>query len=357
MRHVIYGFFVMTVFLLYHNTDAQDPTGPIKIKINRIVFNRGNSYALYIPSFEFHAFFQQEFNVLRSAISADYDYRRQDMGFGMTHALYKYVVTPGITIEDNLYFREVFTDSTGIWNRSQSITPFLTHMLTDNSTVGMEFKIQREWSPKRRMGAQIIYSNDRALKVYYLYRKTGKTKYDDILYYLSFERSYMLLQGDYNYLLLELLARRSVELNEYIRYKTIYSFRGNLTPQHSPLIFLGGHSNLIGYENDEFWGRKVFYLQNLIEVKPFPRFYFSIHKANFRRLSLLCQFDIGQVRGAPELEDRRPQTKELKMGIGIGLGINTDLPYMPATDLHLLIARPVDRSNLKFYAGFGGWID
>ncbi|MCE5248787.1 hypothetical protein LLG96_01065 [bacterium] len=355
IKSIVIGLFFLG--LMCCTAFAQNTTGPVKIKINRIVFNKGSSYALYIPSFEFHALFQQDFNVLRSAISADYDYRRQDMGFGMSHAFYKYVVVPGITIEDNLYFREVFTDSTGIWNRAQSVIPFLTHSLDKNSTVGMEFKFQREWSPNRRMGTQIIHANDRSLKVYYLFRKTGKTKYDDMLGYLSFERSYTLLNGDFNYLLLEFLARRSVEINKFIRYKNILSFRGNLTPQKSPLYFLGGHSNLIGYENDEFWGRKSLYSQNLIEVKPFPDFQFAVHKAKFRRISLLCQFDFGQVRGAPTFKDLRKQSTDVKKGIGFGFGINTDLPYMPDTDLHLLIARPGDDANLKFYAGFGGWID
>ncbi|MBN1292124.1 MAG: hypothetical protein JXB48_09825 [Candidatus Latescibacteria bacterium] len=342
--------------LLHDNAYAQNDAGPVKIKINRIVFERENSYALYVPSFEFHVFFQQEFNILRSAITADYDYRRQDMGFGMSHAFYKYIVTPGITIEDNLYFREVFSDSTGIWNRAQSITPFLSHKVNGNTSVGMEFKIQREWSPNRRMGAQIINSQDRSLKIYYLYKKKHTTDYEQFLGYLSFERAYQIFNGDFNYLLLELFVRQATELNKSIRFKNVFSYKGNLTPQTSPLIFLGGHSNLIGYENDEFWGKKVFYMQNLLELKPFPNFEFSINKAQFRRLALLCQFDIGQVRGAPDFADLKPQNMDIKMGGGIGFGVNTDLPYMPQTDLHIMIASPVDRSDLKFYAGFGGWI-
>ena len=336
---------------------CQSDGGAVKIKINRIVFDRKNSYAFYIPSFEFHIFFQQDFNVIRSAITADYDYRRQDMGFGMSHALNKYIVKPGITVEDNLFFREVFTDSTGIWNRSQAITPFIIHELSKNATTGMEFKFQRDWSPKRRMGAQIINSYDRALKVYYLYNYTGKNAYNNMMYFLSFEKSYKLFGGDFNYLLLELLLKHSMEFNKFIRYKGIFSFRGNLTPQTSPLYFLGGRSNLIGYENDEFWGRRVFYIQNLFEVKPFPRFILTVKKANLRRLAILCQVDVGRVQGAPVFSDLRPQPKDVKMGYGIGLGCNTDLPYMPSTDLHLMIAVPNDNAGVKFYAGFGGWFN
>ena len=352
----LYALLTMVLFL-DGTAFAQDENGPVKIKINRIVFNRDNSYALYVPSFEFHVFFQQEFNVLRSAITADYDYRRQDMGFGMSHALYKYIVTPGITIEDNLFFREVFTDSTGIWNRSQSIIPFISHKLSEFSTVGMEFKIQREWSPKRRMGAQIINSQDRSLKVYYLYNYTGLNKWNNFLYFISFERAYRLFDGDFNYLLLEALFKNSKEINRYVRYKGIISFRGNITSQTSPLFFLGGRSNLIGFNNDEFWGRRTVYLQSLLELKPFPTFEFSIKKAKFRRLALLFQLDAGQVRGAPDFVDLRVQNMDVKIGYGIGLGVNTDLPYMPTTDLHIMIAAPVNKSDVKFYAGFGGWLN
>ena len=88
--------------------DNVGPDYPVMIKINRIVFKPGTKYAIYVPTFEFHMFFQRSFGVFRSAVTADYDYRRQDMGFGMNHALQKYTVNPGIAVDDNLYFRKVF---------------------------------------------------------------------------------------------------------------------------------------------------------------------------------------------------------------------------------------------------------
>jgi hypothetical protein len=268
-----------------------------------------------------------------------------------------YTVKPGISISDNLYFREVFTDSPGIWNRAQSITPFLLHELSDRTAVGMEFKFQREWSPNRRMGTQIVRAQDRSLKVYYMYQYDGHNQWNNLLYYLSFERSYKLFGGDYNYLLFEALVKYSEELNSYIRYKGIINFQGNVTTQTSPLFFLGGHANLIGYDNDEFWGRRAFSTQHLLEFKPFPSFEFSVFRATFRRLAILCQLDIGQVRGAPVFMDLRPQTSDIRTGFGFGLGFNTDLPYMSATDMHIMAARPYDRSDYKFYAGFGGWLN
>ena len=336
---------------------AQEDASGVKIKINRFVFNRKNAYSLYVPTFEFHAFFQQEFNILRSAISADYDYRRQDMGFGMSHALYKYVVIPGISVEDNLYFREVFSDSTGIWNRSQSITPFLLHELTENATVGMELKFQREWSPKRNLGSQIINSQDRSLRVFYSIKSLGDDQWNNYLYFVSFERAYKLFDGDFNYLNLELLFKHSKEINKYVRYKGSITFSGNITAQSSPLYFLGGRDTLTGYENDEFWGRRIFSSQNLIEIKPFPDLVATIKKAKFRRIALLVQFDFGQVRGAPDFLDLKPQDMDFKKSIGFGIGINTDLPYMPTTDIHILAARPLDKTGFKFYAGFGGWLN
>ncbi|MFC1606909.1 hypothetical protein ACFL47_02970 [Candidatus Latescibacterota bacterium] len=357
MRRLLAVTLLIYIVSFTGDAEAQDETSGVKIKINRFVFNRKNAYSLYIPTFEFHAFFQQEFNVLRSAISADYDYRRQDMGFGMSHAFYKYEVIPGISVEDNLYFREVFTDSTGIWNRSQSMTPFLLHELNENATVGLELQFQHEWSPKRTMGSQIKNSHDRSLRVFYSNKSIGGDQWNNYLYFISFERAYKLFDGDFNYLNLELLFKHSKEINKYVRYKGSIIFSGNITVQTSPLYFIGGRETLIGFENDEFWGRRVFSSQNLIEIKPFPDLVVSVMKAKFRRIALLMQFDFGQVRGAPDFLDLKPQDMDFKKGIGFGIGINTDLPYMPATDIHILAARPLDKTGVKFYAGFGGWLN
>jgi hypothetical protein len=337
---------------------AQSETSPVKIGINRVVFNPGNRYAIYLPSFEFHALFQQTTGMLRSTISADYDYRRQDMGFGMSHAFYRYIINPGIVVEDNLYFRKVFNDSTGIWNRNQTITPFLVHQLNRNSVVGMEFHFERESSPKIKEGSSIINYQDRSMKVYYLYQTPFVDPWNHSIQYVSLARSYKIMNGSFNYLVAELLSQYSMEMNRYVRYKGIFSYRGNLTPQSSPLFFIGGLTSLIGFEKDEFWGRRAMYSQNLFELKPFPDLKFSLWKSDFRRLSLLFQFDLGKVVGAPDILQFKHQTSDVKSGIGVGVGFNTDLPYMDKTDVHLLIASPSDNpSNLKFYAGFGGWVN
>ena len=171
---------------------AQDEAKPVMIKINRIVFKPGTKYVIYVPTFEFHMFFQRSFNVFRSAVTADYDYRRQDMGFGMNHVLQKFTVNPGIAVDDNLYFRKVFSDSTGIWRRKQSITPFLYHELDDNAAIGIRFKIERDWSPKRKMGSKIISNQDRSVKEYYLYKMKEEDTWEDKIFYISFECSYHL---------------------------------------------------------------------------------------------------------------------------------------------------------------------
>lgn len=340
------------------NSRAQSESSQVKIRVNRIVFGPGNRYAFYLPTLEFHVQFQDQFDMVRSAITADYDYQRQDMGFGMSHALYRYIINPGISVEDNLYFRKVFNDSTGIWNRNQSVTPFLVHELAKDSYVGMEFKFVQEWSPKIRQGSNIVRYYDRSIKVFYINQVKKQNLWNNDIYYISFERSFKILKGSYNYLLLETLLQYGVELNRYIRYKNVISFRGNLTPQKSPLFFLGGLSNLIGFENDEFWGRQVSYIQNLLEVKPYPNFEFSISHGQFRRLALLLQLDAGKVSGAPDIQDIRPQDEKWKFGLGIGLGVNTDLPRMSKTDLHFMFAFPsTDPKNVKFYAGFGGWVN
>lgn len=202
---MVSGFFLFPPFSL-SPACAQGESGPVKIKINRIVFNPGNRYAVYVPSFEFHVLFQQTSNSLRSAVSADYDFRRQDMGFGMSHAFYRYIINPGITVEDNLYFRKVFNDSTGIWNRNQNITPFLVHQMSRNSVVGLEFKFERESSPKIREGSSIVRYQDRSMKVYYLYQTPLEDPWNHRIFYASLARSYKILNGDYNYLLLEVLT-------------------------------------------------------------------------------------------------------------------------------------------------------
>ncbi len=356
-KHVFRMMFLILA-ILAGNAWAQGESIPVKIKINRIVFNPGNRYAIYIPTFEFHVLFQQKSRSLRSSVSADYDFQRQDMGFGMSHAFFRYVINPGITVEDNLYFRKVFNDSTGVWNRRQTVTPFLVHQLNKNSVVGMEFMFERESSPKIKEGSSIIRYQDRTMRVYYLYQSKADDPQGHRIYYAAMSRSYKILDGSYNYLLLELLSQYAIDLNQYVRYKNIFSYRGNLTPQDSPLYFLGGHSSLIGFENDEFWGRQVAYTQNLFEMKPFPDFRFSFLNAEFRKLSVLFQLDLGRVDGAPLIERYKRQNSDIKAGMGLGLGFNTDLPYMPKTDVHILIASPSsDPSNLKFYAGFGGWIN
>ena len=142
--------YILIIFLLIissRNALSQDETGPVKIKVKRIVFKAGNQYSVNIPNLAFHVLLQKSFDTIRSSVSADYDYRRKDMGFGMSHSLIKFVVNPGITVEDNLYFREVFNDSTGIWSRKQSISPFLIHEFNEKTTLGMNFVFEREWFP------------------------------------------------------------------------------------------------------------------------------------------------------------------------------------------------------------------
>ncbi|MFC1528530.1 hypothetical protein ACFL5B_01330 [Candidatus Latescibacterota bacterium] len=351
---------ILIIFLgfFYNPVYAQEETSPIMIKINRIVFSQANKYTFYIPSFEFHMLFQKDFNEFRSAVSADYDYRRQDMGFGMSHSLSKYIVNPGISVDDNLYFRNVFSDTTGIWRRKQAISPYFIHEISDNSTVGLEFKFEREWSPRRRMGTKIVSTNDRSIKLYYIYQTKRENIWNQKLSFISLERSYKISKGEFNYFIIEALVKYSKEFSEMIRYKSILSFRGNLTPQLSPLFFLGGYSNLIGFENDELWGRQAVNIQNIVEFKPFPDFRIEIKKLQLRRFSILYQIDFGQVKGYGKLEGMRTQNKDIKIGTGLGLGVNTDLPFMPATDVHFIIAAPsTNIRDIKYYAGFGGWIN
>ena len=355
----IFKFFFI-VFFFTGITWCQNESEPVKIKIRKIAFKAGNQYSVNIPDLEFHVLLQKSFDVITSTVSADYDYIRKDMGFGMSHAMNKYVVNPGLSVDDNLYFRKVFTDSTGIWSRKQSMTPFLYHDINDNARLVMNFKFEREWSPKRREGADIVTFNDYSLKISYLF---DDGNYDDEsnlnarLFMISVERSYKILDGQYNYLLLETLLHISQELNSYIRYRCNLSYQGNMTPQTSPIFFIGGHSSLIGYEKDEFWGREVFYAQNLLEFKPFPLFTYSIGNTEFRRLSFITQIDFGRVRGASHLPDLKIQESDLKIGLGGGFGFNTDIPIIGSTDIYLILASPADDiGDLKFYAGFGGWL-
>lgn len=356
MKKILVLIVLLTLTTFGRYSLAQDDTtGPVMIKINRIVFTPGNKYALYFPTFEFHALFQKEFNILRSSVAADYDYRRQDMGFGMRHAFIKYAINPGISVDDNLYFREVFSDSTGVWRRKQAVTPFVQHQFNDNSSIGLEFKIEREWSPNRRMGTKIVSAHDRSLKLYYLYQSQKEEK---SLAYISLERSYKIFQGQYNYFLVELLTKYTHTLGEAVTYRGIANFRGNLTPQNSPLYFLGGRSNLIGYENDELWGRRAVYFQNLFEISPFPRVQLSVPYFSMRKIALLAQCDAGKVVGSLTIPGFKKQSSDFKVGVGTGIGFTTDLPYMPNTTIHMILAIPTDKvSNVKYYFGFGGWAE
>jgi len=72
---------------------------------------------------------------------------------------------------------------------------------------------------------------------------------------------------------------------------------------------------------------------------------------------LIGELDAGRVSGASNLKDLQKQDDALKYGFGFGLGFTTSLPFMPVTDIHFLAAVPhEDMSDMKFYAGFGGWI-
>ena len=354
MRRLLIILCVVASVMTCGLSRAQDES-PFMIKINRIVFAPGNKYTFYIPTFEFHMFFQKEFDVMKSAVTADYDFNRGDMGFGMSHALSKYAVNPGVSVDDNLFFREVFSDSTGIWRRKQAVTPFLMHNLSEESTIGMEFKIEREWSPDRRMGTKIVSTKDRSLKIYFLNRDSEK---NNSLLYVSIERSYKVFDGEFNYLLIEVLNRLTRDISKNLRYRSIFNYRGNLTDQDSPLFFIGGRSNLIGFENDELWGRTTFSWQNLMEVAPFPEFSFEYKWLKIKRISILSQCDLGRVKGSVKIPGFKTQNDDVKVGLGTGVGFNTDLPYMPSTDIHIILAVPSnDFSSVKYYAGFGGWIN
>ncbi len=353
-------YILAVVLLIFPDVKAvaQEGESPVKIKVRRVVFNASNQYSVDIPNFEFHVLLQKSFSRILSSVSADYDYSRKDMGFGMSHSLQKFSLNPGISVSDNLYFREIFNDTTGVWYRKQSVSPHLFHELNKNSVIMMEFNFEKEWSPKRRMGTHIISYNDYSVKFHYLYKNNDKDKFKERLFALSLERSYKILKGEYNYLLLEMFIKFYSELNANINYKGSIGFQGNLTPQNSPLFFIGGKSSLLGYDNDEFWGRRAFYSQNRFAINPFSELKFSIMDVEFRHLSLLYQIDFGQVRGSSNYRDLKPQTMDLRIGNGLGVSVNTDLPYMSGTDLYFIIASPVDDfSNIKLYTGFGSWIN
>ena len=335
---------------------AQDD-GPVKIKVRRILFKAGNQYSVNIPDLEFHVLLQKNFEVINSSITADYDFSRKDMGFGMSHAFNFFLVNPGISVDDNLFFREVFSDSTGIWSRRQSIAPFLLHEFSQNSTIAMNFIFSREWSPKTREGADIAHFYDYSMRLVYFYQ-TGKiSDEENTTMTISAERSYRLFRGEYNYFILSFDSQFARRINQHLYYRNRLGFDGNVTPQDSPLFFVGGSNSLAGYEKDEFWGRRVFTLQNLLEVKPFPDYELNIKGVKFRQLSLLTELDLGQVRGARKVVELREQDMNFKLGLGLGFGFTTDLPYMPDTPLYFILASPYDdTNNVKFYAGFGGWL-
>ena len=334
---------------------AQDESGPVKIRVRRIAFRAGNEYSINIPDLEFHVLLQKQFDAINSSVIADYDYSRKDMGFGMSHALNTFVVNPGISVNDNLYFREVFSDSTGIWSRKQSLSPFLVHEFDEKTTLGMNFVFEREWSPKRREGSDIVHFYDYMLRLIYIYQDSNPVEIKTFT--ISAERSFRVLRGQYNYFLLSVDIQYERILSKYTTYRNNVGFTGNVTPQQSPLFFIGGPNTLLGFEKDEFWGRRVFFTQNLFEWKPLPDFSFTIKNIPFRQLSFITQIDIGQVRGARNIVDLKTQSENVKVGIGCGFGFNTDLPYMPNTPLYFIIASPSDNiQDMKFYAGFGGWL-
>jgi len=362
IRNWFLRILIPVLILTAGTIEAQESESPVKIKVSRVRFRAGNSYFVDIPNFEFHVMLQKSFENIRSSVAADYDYTRKDMGFGMSHSLHRYAVNPGVSVGDNLYFRRIYkdsklfsSDSTGVWYRKQSVTPYLYHELTKTTMLMMEFQFEKEWSPNRRIGTEFVSYYDYSVRLNYLrFTDAGGDSLGDLFLSMSIERSYKVFKGQYNYLIFETFYQLAHDFGTYTNYLGNYGFQGNITPQKSPLFFIGGNTTLIGYENDEFWGRRVFYAQNRFSFRPFPDFQLISKIMKFRKPSLLCQVDFGRVRGASSYRGLKPQRGDLRIGAGLGLGFNTDLPYIPKTDLHIIIACPVDKlTDIKYYAGFG----
>jgi hemolysin activation/secretion protein len=230
------------------------------------------------------------------------------------------------------------------------------HEFTPTSTLALNFIFEREWEPKLHEGTDIAHYYDYSLRLLYFFHEDTSEDENTTLT-LSLERSYRIFRGEYNYFLLSLSSQVERRFSDYFTYRNRVSFDGNITPQRSPLFFMGGPYSLVGYEKDEFWGRRAFSMQNIMEVQPFPDYELKIHGHSFRELSILSQLDFGMARGAKNIAGLRKQDADWKVGVGIGFGFTTDLPYMPDTPLHFILASPArDSGDVKFYAGFGGWL-
>ena len=358
MFNLLFLLFII-LFIFPLSSRAQQSSGPINIKVDRVMIKAGTQYEIYLPTLEMHARIEKPFTYITSIFSADYDFTRKDMGFGLDHIIHALPLKPGFSVEDYIYFRSAFSDSTGVWRRVRGMHLSIRKDFSKRVVLEFEAKREEQKSPIRTGFARVESVDDRTVGLYLNYLRDEKA--DSLNYsvgYISYEQGFRFLGGDYFYTIISLRALYRRYFSKSILYEGEVHFRANVTDEESPYFFLGGTKSLRGYDNDEFWGKRKYLIRNQLGVHVLPGFRPGNKNFNISDFMVLSLVDFGVVRGGATIIGKKPMKDKIKIGAGGGIGATLDTKWVKNMSAQVILASPVtSKSSTKVYIVLEGFFD
>lgn len=331
---------------------GQEVMLPINIRVQKVTVETGSLYRFYLPDGEFHGRLEKAFKYVTTHAEADYDFLTGDIGFGIGQVFPKVPLKPGVFFRDHLLFRPLDAE-TGEWNRKQGMMVHVEKGLPGHLTVRAEFKNERQKSPSKERLMDIVSFVDRTIRIGL--RWSDRNAWDG---HLALEKGLEFVGGDFKYTLLSIGLRRSYETEWGFSYAFDAGIEGNITDKPSPRYYLGGRSTLIGYDNDEVWGKKRALLRNDLEFQAFKGEVLNVRHVICSHPSILGRVDVGNAGNAEDLES----LGRYKVGVGLGLGVHVTVydagpmrvSAMVGCGLAVVGGRLVWAGDPKVYVGFGG---
>ena len=324
---------------------GQEVELPINIRVQKVTVETGSLYRFYLPDGEFHGRVEKAFKYVTTHAEADYDFLTGDIGFGIGHVFPKVPLKPGVFFRDHLLFRPLDAE-TAAWNRKQGMMVHVEKGLRAHLTVKAEFKNERQKSPSKERLTDIMSFIDRTVRIGL--RWSDRNVWSG---HLALEKGLGFVGGDFKYALLSIGFRRSYETEWGFKVAFDVGIEGNITDTPSPRYYLGGRSSLIGYDNDEVWGKKRALLRNDSELQVFKGEMRSVWHVTCSRVSVLGRVDVGNAGNAEDLED----LGRYKVGVGLGLGMHVSVYDAGPIRVSAMVgSRLVGEKKAKVYVGFGG---
>ena len=349
----------ISLFVVSFSSHAQQSSGPVNIKVDRLIVKAGTQYEVYLPSLEMHARIEKPFTYITSIFSANYDFNRKDLGFGLEHIIHALPLKPGFSVEDYIYFRSAFSDSTGVWRRVRGMRLSIRKDFSKRVVLEFEAKREAQKSPIRTGFARVESVDDRTVGLYLNYLRDEKA--DSLNYsvgYISYEQGFRFLGGDYFYTIISLRVLHRRYISKRILYEGEVYFRANVTDEESPYFFLGGLKSLRGYDNDEFWGKRKYLIRNQLGVLILPGFRPGNKNFNIGDFMLISLVDFGIVRGGANILGEKSMTDKVKIGAGGGIGATFNTKWIKDMSAQVIVASPVTlKSSSKIYVVLKGFFD